>query len=465
MQERYKVSKAAFAALAIYLIIGAGLLINFPNASYSDAEKNLYICLLIAYFVVVGLVVLAISKHHLYLFEPFTIISVLYIGIFVYRPIQDLFAHTVSYGGVNLIENGPKATIIFITGFLFFYLGYYSRKKETIVADEIRENDNPDSIGWLIIAWTVFFILCVVSSLSQGFSLQYLFSLGQQGERVVNDSNTVLLFLSNFATSLLVIWLMIMVRSKNAVLKIIISILTLMYLIMRNARWLILIMGVSPFVYYYSKRRRSPRLLWTAILGLLALIVFAWMQMNRYNIATGRELQTFGDRGGLTIEMLMSPFDSDFTTYTTFYGMVKSYPEVYSYMYGRTFLYVFILFVPRVLWAGKPDNPVRDMVEHSLGSLARTNGRAVANIGEFYANFGIIGVILLMFLFGYIASRLKNMYEDPSENRLIMYAILYPLMFQWVARGNFSGNFYYTLFAFVPLLVQAVVRNISRRRT
>ena len=465
MQERYKVSKAAFAALAIYLIIGAGLLINFPNASYSDAEKNLYICLLIAYFVVVGLVVLAISKHHLYLFEPFTIISVLYIGIFVYRPIQDLFAHAVSYGGVSLIENGPKATIIFTIGFLFFYLGSYSRKKETIVADEIRENDNPDSIGWLIIAWTVFFILCVVSSLSQGFSLQYLFSLGQQGERVVNDSNTVLLFLSNFATSLLVVWLMIMVRSKNTALKIIISTLTLMYLIMRNARWLILIMGISPFVYYYSKRKRSPRLLWTAILGLLALIVFAWMQMNRYNIATGRELQTFGDRGGLTIELLMSPFDSDLTTYTTFYGMVKSYPEVYPYMFGRTFLYVFVLFVPRVLWAGKPDNPVRDMVEHSLGSLARTNGRAVANIGEFYANFGIIGVILLMFLFGYIASRLKNMYEDPSENRLIMYAILYPLMFQWVARGNFSGNFYYTLFAFVPLLIQAVVRNISRRRT
>ena len=105
------------------------------------------------------------------------------------------------------------------------------------------------------------------------------------------------------------------------------------------------------------------------------------------------------------------------------------------------------------------------MVEHSLGSLARTNGRAVANIGEFYANFGIIGIIVLMFLFGYIVSKLKSMYEDPSENRLIMYSILYPLLFQWVARGNFSGNFYYTLFAFVPLIIQWFVKNISRRRS
>ena len=465
MREQHKISTSAFGALAIYLIIGIGLLISFPGASYSVAEKALYVYLLIAYFVVVGLVVLAIARHHLYLFEPFSIIALLYIGIFVYRPIQDLFSRSVSYAGVSLVSNGPKATVLFTLGFVAFYCGYYSRKKEKQVAEEIRENDNPESIGWLVISWIVFFSLCIVSSLSQGVSLTYLFSLGQQGERIVNESNTVLLFLSNFATSLLVVWLMIMVRSKNTGLKVIVSILTIIYLIMRNARWLVLIMGISPFVYYYAKRRKSPRLLWTAILGFIALVVFAWMQMNRYNIATGRELQWFSDRGGLTLELLMSPFDSDLTTYTTFYGMVQSYPSTYPYMFGRTFLYVFILFVPRVLWAGKPDNPVRDMVEHSLGSLARTNGRAVANIGEFYANFGIIGIIVLMFLFGYIVSKLKSMYEDPSENRLIMYSILYPLLFQWVARGNFSGNFYYTLFAFVPLIIQWFVKNISRRRS
>lgn len=464
MQRGRKVSIPGFVALALYIVIGCILLISFPNSSYTSAERTLYVYLLISYAIVVGFVVLAIAKHDLYLFEPFSIISLLYIGIFIYRPIQDLFSHTVSYAGVSLVQSGPKATVVFTIGFIAFYLGYYALKREKEVPTEVRENDNPDSIGWLVIAWVVFYSFCIISSLSQGISLRYLFSLGSQGERVVNDSNTVLLFLSNFATSLLVVWLMIMVRSRSVALKIVLSLLTLVYLIMRNARWLVLIMGISPFVYYYAKRRKSPKFIWTALLGLLALVVFAWMQMNRYNIATGHELQWFSDRGGLSIELLLSPFDSDFTTYTTFYGMVQSYPDTYPYMLGRTFLYVFILFVPRVLWAAKPDNPVRDMVEHSLGSLARTNGRAVANIGEFYANFGIIGVILLMFLFGYITSKLKRMYEDPSENRLIMYSVLYPLMFQWVARGNFSGNFYYTLFAFVPLLIQSVVKNITRRR-
>lgn len=464
MQERNKVSKSALGALAIYLIIGAGLIISFPGSSYSYAERTLYTYLIVAYYMVVGLVVLAIFKHHLYFFEPFTIISVLYIGIFIYRPIQDLFSHAVSYGGIRLVDSGPKATVIFILGFFSFYLGYYTKKKAKKVSEEKRENDNPASISWLIIAWGVFFSFCIISLMAQGLSLRYLFSLGQEGERVINEGNTGMLFLSNFATSFLVVWLMIMVRSKNTRLKIVLSILTFIYLIMRNGRWLILIMGLSPFVYYFTKRKKNPRLIWTVILGFIVLVVFAWMQMNRYNIKTGRELQLFSDRGGLTLELLMAPFDSDFTTYKTFYGMVQRFPKEYPYMYGRTFLYVFTLFVPRVIWPGKPDNPVRDMVEHSLNKLARRNGRAVANIGEFYANFGIIGVVFLMFLFGYISSKLKKMYEEPSENRLIMYSILYPLMFQWVARGNFSGNFYYTLFAFIPLLIQRFVKNISRRR-
>ena len=42
---------------------------------------------------------------------------------------------------------------------------------------------------------------------------------------------------------------------------------------------------------------------------------------------TGHELQWFSERGGLSLELLLSPFDSDFTTYTTFYGMVQSYPN------------------------------------------------------------------------------------------------------------------------------------------
>ena len=103
------------------------------------------------------------------------------------------------------------------------------------------------------------------------------------------------------------------------------------------------------------------------------------------------------------------------------------------------------------------------MIEHSMNDMARRSGSAVANIGEYYANFGIIGVMSLMFLFGKIISQMKRLYENPTEERLIAYSILYPLLFQWIARGNFSGNFYVTIFAIFPFIIERFFHNLGRR--
>lgn len=463
MKKSFRVGIVSFIFLCLYFVVGIFLLLGCSQESFSQNERSLYGVLLIAYYVVVGLFVFAVLKFHVYLFEPFTIISALYIGIFIYRPIQDLSNHAVKYAGVDLTSAGFKATIVFMMGYISFFLGYFGKKNNVTLFERKNENRNGFSVATLVMMWFVFYILCIISTLSSGFSLSYIFSLGSEGERIIQDGNTALLFLSNFATSLLVVWLMILCKSSNAALKVLLTVLTVVYLIMRNARWLILIMVLEPIVYAYSKKRKTPNILMVSVLGLSALTVFAWMQMNRYNIATGQEMQLFGANGGLSLELLLSPFDSDLTTYTTFYGMTQSYPNTHPYMLGKTFLYVFVLFIPRAIWKAKPDNPVRDMVENSLGSLARSNGRAVANIGEMYANFGIVGVLILMFFFGYITSKLKKLYEKPTENGLIIYSFLFPLMFQWVARGNFSGNFYYTLFAFVPFVIQWAISCFKRK--
>ena len=463
--KRVEVSISEFLILNFYILIGLLLIANYPSIGFTQTEVSLYLMLLFAYFIVVGLFVFGMIKFHIYLFEPFTIISVLYIGIFIYRPLQDLYSHSIGYAGVDLTDAGIKATVIFIFGYIAFFSGYFSKKKRRSYIDNILTHSVSSNTSTLFIMWVFFYVLCIISTLSSGFSLRYIFSMGSEGERVINEGNTALLFLSNFATSLLVVWIMIISKSKKLALKILLTALMVVYLVVRNARWLILIMILEPIVYYFTKKKKSPNLVVVVLLGMSALLIFAWMQMNRYNIASGHGMQSFADKGGLSLEILMSPFDSDLTTYTTFYGMTQSYPKDYPYMCGKTFMYVFFLFVPRAIWKAKPDNPVRDMIEHSLGTLARANGRAVANIGEMYANFGIVGVLLLMFVFGNLTSRLKVLYEEPNDRRLVIYSMLYPLMFQWVARGNFSGNFYYTLFAFIPFMIQWFVGNISRRKS
>ena len=41
---------------------------------------------------------------------------------------------------------------------------------------------------------------------------------------------------------------------------------------------------------------------------------------------------------------------------------------------------------------------------------------------------------------------------EGNDDSLIMYAVMYPLLFQWTARGNFSGNFFITVFALLPFV-------------
>ena len=136
---------------------------------------------------------------------------------------------------------------------------------------------------------------------------------------------------------------------------------------------------VAPITLRYLKKGKQPRLLWVILIGVGGLAIFAWMQANRATLASGGAMQGWG-ADGFTLEKLLAPLESDLSTYRTFYSMVERFPAEYSYMLGQTFLYVLVLFIPRAIWAGKPDNPVRDMIEHSLNKRARASGTAVANI-------------------------------------------------------------------------------------
>jgi len=459
------VSKKTLGTILVYLFFMVLIAAGFP-ASLTDTAKQLYVTLGISYLVFGALVCCAIIKHRVYLFEPFTIISVLYAGIFVYRPQVDVINERVSYLGYSVLEGGVKATVLFTLGYIAFYLGYFCKKKDKKPRLMVKNyNDDRKPEGWLVVLWFVLYALCLASMLSRGVNLRYIFSLGSEGSKVSSDESSGLLFLSNFALSLLPLWLMIMTRPFKMSIKIGITVLLVIYLLVRNGRWLILILLLAPICYKYIKAKKAPKVRNIVLLGLLALIIFAYMQTVRSGLATGRGsvLSGWGEEG-LTIETLLSPFDSDLTTYTTFYGEVMAYPENAPYVWGQTFIYVFILAIPRAIWPGKPDNPIRDLTENALGAQARANGRAVANIGEAYMNFGAIGVIAVMFLFGYIASRTKELYKKPTEDRLIMYSVLFPLFFQWVARGNFSGNFYYTLFTFVPVIAKAVMHGALARK-
>ena len=449
----------AIGTIIIYLLFGLFFVFQVQG-SYSGGQLSLYIVLLGAYFWIAGLLVVAKVRHDLYIFEPLFFIAVLYLCIYVYKPLIDLNTDSFYEHGVYVRDGGIKATLVIVLSFTVFYVSYYSRHPRIVIgqrsyidSDDKNESSSvsPQTVVFFYIAWGIVFVLSIVSMLSQGLNLRYIFSLGSSGIRV-NEGNTALLFLSNFAITSISLWLLIMLHSKNTIGKIAITVLEVIYLLTRNGRWLILVLVLAPVVYYYTKRKRSPKIGFVVAGGFILLMVFAWMQANRYGIITGSGYSGWGVQG-FSLQVLLNPIESDFNTYRLFYSMVMRYPSIYSYMWGTTFIYIFILFIPRALWVAKPTNPVLDIIENSLNSRARRAGTAISNVGELYANFGVIGCIIGMYILGWAASKIKKFLYSKDEDTLALYAILYPLLFQWTARGMFSSNFFTTIFAVLPFLL------------
>lgn len=471
MNRKEYVQKSEF--IILYLVFGAVLLFQYSQA-FTYEETFLFIELILAYIWTAGLMVFAKIKFHLKIFEPVSMITVIYEGIFVVKPILDLRSHSMYEHGLSVLSGGSKATLLFILGYTAFYFSYYLRHRK------ITYNRHPifhkkkngilydgKKVLFLYGAWIMVYGLCIICLVTQGLSLQYIFSFGAEGIREVDESNTALLFLSNFGVTLVTLWLMILEYSKNILIKVCTTVLCIVYILMRNARWLMLVFILAPVVLFYIKKNKEPKILWIVLIGATGLAVFAWMQANRAILAAGGSMQGWG-KEGFTLEALLAPLETDLSTYRTFYSMVERFPAQYGYMFGSTFLYAFVLFVPRTIWAGKPDNPVRDMIEHSLNANARVSGTAVANIGEFYANFGTVGIIGFMYFLGWITASLKRFAfqtdDAPPEARdkQIIYAVLYPLLFQWIARGNFSGNLYLTVFAILPVLLPEIYRTLKK---
>ena len=448
-------SRSGTQALTALFIAGGIILASRFSFSFSAEETRLYIALMVTYTWISILLLYARMRYDLYVFEPISFVTAIYIAVFIVKPLIDLRAGHMTEHGVDVSGGGLKATLILLAGYTCLYVGYYltydaSGRKRLENLPPVEETSEYEPTA-LYLLWGFCFAMCLLCMFSQGLSLSYIFSLGKSGEVTVAESNTALLFLSNFVVTMISSWMLILFKTDNPAGKVLVSVLQVIYLIMRNSRWLILIVILAPAAFIYTGRRRRPRGIYLVLLGMAGLIIFAWMQANRVVLSSGGAIQGWGAEG-FTLAKLAAPFESDLNTYRAFYSMVNRFPERYPYLLGTSYLYMFVLFIPRVLWKGKPDNPIRTIIEHSLNSRARVSGTAVSNIGEIYANFGIFGCAVMMFLIGRILAWLKHFYEGSREDALIIYAVMYPLLFQWTARSNFSGNFYMTVFAMLPFI-------------
>ncbi|RHA09993.1 O-antigen polysaccharide polymerase Wzy [Megasphaera sp. AM44-1BH] len=442
--------------LLIYALLGAlfsCLWLDIPDIYFWN-----YGILLLAYFIDGGITFFMWSSGKIKFFDPFTIISFLYMMILVIYPMYDYTQLNVYKSGVDTSSGCIKGTIIFMVSYLFFCIGYFFsnvKDKGHHYFKIIERLSSSEMTSIALVCWIISFAGAMAGQISRGFSWNFILSMGAVGQDdiLVNSSSGGLLFLLMLIPTMIVSEVMILNYSKNPLLKTVTFILTFVFLFMRGGRMLMIDLVAAPVVLWYLKRKKSPSTSTICAAFASAIVLFAVLQVSRVDISQGQDFRENLMNNIFSVETYMSVFDSDFSTYKVYYGIVNTFPDQYDFLYGRGMIgYTMALIVPRALWPDKPDAPEREVVYDAMGQEAMDNGNAYPNIGIFYSEFGILGTVILMFLYGVIMSKSRKLYKIESESALILYACLWPFCFQLTTR-SFSDVVYTLLFGFLPMFI------------
>lgn len=151
------------------------------------------------------------------------------------------------------------------------------------------------------------------------------------------------------------------------------------------------------------------------------------------------------------------------TSIDTFYNtafLVERFPDPWDYYYGETYLSILVAPIPRSLW---PDKPVslgaplglmnrygyRGKFDNSLWEDANQFSLSPGFVGEAYANFGYIGVLVISSLLGFAMALFdKKIIAGGITPRTIPW-LMFLSTFLVLHRGDFYVSVNYPIFMFL----------------
>jgi hypothetical protein len=133
--------------------------------------------------------------------------------------------------------------------------------------------------------------------------------------------------------------------------------------------------------------------------------------------------------------------------------IVRDTPEKVPYQKGWTLGYIFVSFIPRVLWPGKPGMTIGEWVYQSYAAEGTTDV-APTWMGELYFNFGWLGIVIGMFVMGTMFRVLQELlfrYAAPIPAMLAAIVVVYSARAPTAAVMAFVNGVAFT----VPFIVLA----------
>lgn len=410
-----------------------------------------------------ALLLIKYERSGIYLFEPFTVVTATMVLVYFAAPLFRFASGSTDRYGVEVSPYCLEGTILVMVGYFSFFLLYEfggvsrrasARSKAKKRSVFFRGVCGEDARRLVVLAWCIWivgYLLTIAYYSGTGLGIVYILTGGLVGGgfETIESSTS---FLSYLKYTLLAAWMMIYVYGGSRAFKVISYCLTFSSMMLSGGRVGLFAVLLAPLVFSYARNKRTPRFSYTVLLIIALIFLFAIVQVARAGIQSGAGFSL----EGYSLEEIFEPFYSEIDDFKSYYALFAVIPEKHDFLFGsQMILYSLILFIPRAIWPGKPEPEIYDIIELSLGSQAMANGNAYPSIGEYYVEFGVIGVIVCMAVLGYACRRLKNCYLH-SEGRslaVMAYALVWPALLSLVIRGYFPQNFAMLVFMLAPVFI------------
>lgn len=439
--------------LCLYMLYGIGFLYFVFTMPSGMAEREVfnYVILLIAYVFTGVLGISEFFRPNYYIFEPYTIVFALYMIIMVIRPMLDIQTGDFFCHGKDVMDGCIKGTIVYMLSLAFFQLGYHavfnkdvSRDSNNIIivkplGEYAEEEYTPRVRKICIVLWFFGFFMAIFFYIFTGRNPVTALSLGMLSPaEEIGMIDSSVKFLMKLAFIMIIPWLYIIRFDKNNILKVFTTILMLLHLIAMGSRYILIVALVAWLIAPYVSEMRSFSFNKALIIFAALLVGAGAMAYFRGDVRAGATI----DMTGFSIKDVFYVFDSDFTIYRAYYCVVEGVPKLIDYQLGRGLIgYSLTSFLPSIIFPYKRNfDNVAEIVGTVVNERARMSGIAYINLGQFYAEFGVIGCIVCMFIFGAICRKLKELYlsKNRNLNKIILYSAMFPFLMQIIIRGDLA---------------------------
>lgn len=422
----------------LIIIMFLMLVIFIPILVLRNSLSNLTILTGFVYLIIfyssIRLFIIALNKQRKLIEMTLYIFVYIFFGII---PLIQVTEKVYYWPGIYTDLTVTSAVIIILCGIIAFDIGLFigNKKDYSKVVLKLRVS----YFKLILLSLTAIAICCLSIKVLGGFNI-FLGTREGISNTFEGPTSTVLISIMRVPIFLALIFCSIYIRqqqSKKILIKnnfytyITIILLVLINLIVSNplttARfWFGTIVFTFLFIFIKESLFTNTKLITTLI--VILLFIFPYSDLFRYGYISDIEAKNIFVSGDFdAFQQLLNTID---------------YVNMNGYNYGSQMLGTFFFFIPRSLWAAKPEGTGALVAESAGYSYTNLSAPIFA---EFYIDLGIISVILLFLLYGFIVARLQKLYIlSRSKDSLNLYSVFIPILAAYqffLLRGQFLSTF------------------------